>query len=109
MGWYYILNEDHTVRRAIDIDEWSHHFEFGNSSIDWTGNTDLHVSTIFLGIDRGFGRTDIPILFETLIRGGAHDNEMERYCTYDEAVEGHRRWCNLVFVREGVGDGRATF
>jgi hypothetical protein len=109
MRWYYVLNEDHTVSRVSSMDEWAMKFEFGNSNIDWTGNESLHVSTIFLGIDHGFGRTEQPILFETLIRGGPHDNRQERYCTYDEAIEGHNMWCKLVFMREGVGDGRATF
>jgi hypothetical protein len=50
------------------------------------------VSTVWLmGIDHSFGG-DKPILFETMIFGGEHDDEMERYHSYEEAVEGHARW-----------------
>ena len=32
-----------------------------------------------------------PILFETMIFGGEHDQYQERYATREEAVEGHAR------------------
>jgi hypothetical protein len=111
MRWYYILNADHTVSRINNLEEWALSFESCYSSIDWTGNDEIYVSTIFLGVDHGHGRTEHPILFETMVFGSAYNREQERYCTYDEAIEGHRKWCNLVFVRDGVGglDDSATF
>lgn len=32
-----------------------------------------------------------PIVFETLVFGGPFSDEMDRYCTWAEAVEGHAR------------------
>ena len=53
------------------------------------------VSTVFLGMDHSFdGGT--PVLFETMIFGGEYDQFQERYCTWDEAEEGHKVACELV-------------
>jgi len=37
-----------------------------------------------------------PLLFETMIFGGEHDDYQERYSTYEEALEGHQRAIQLV-------------
>ena len=46
------------------------------------------VSTVFLGIDHGFG-SDKPILFETMIFGGEYNDRQWRYASYGEAKRGH--------------------
>ena len=55
----------------------------------------VSVSTVFLGMDHSFGGGD-PVLFETMIFGGEHDQYQERYCTWDEAEKGHQIACDLV-------------
>lgn len=50
---------------------------------------DCEVSTVFLGIDHGFTGDGPPVLFESLVFGGDLDGECERYCTWQEAEEGH--------------------
>jgi hypothetical protein len=50
------------------------------------------VSTVFLGSDHnhlGLGGPQ-PILFETMVFGGALDGAQHRYATWAEAAEGHR-------------------
>ena len=49
----------------------------------------VQVSTVFIGLDHNFGDGP-PLLFETLVTGGALDGEMERYSTWDEAERGHQ-------------------
>lgn len=61
----------------------------------------VFVSTVFLGVDHAWsGR---PMLFETMIFGGKHDEECWRYSTWQEAEDGHWRAVKLVkdetFVR----------
>jgi hypothetical protein len=74
--------------------EWMGHFE-ENCRIARTEWGDVAVSTVFLGIDHNwFGRT--PILFETMIFGGEHDQYQERYETIDDALRGHERAVGLV-------------
>lgn len=56
----------------------------------WIDNTEVFISTVFLGLDHSFG-TGKPILFETMIFGGKNDGWQDRYHTYREACEGHNR------------------
>jgi len=56
---------------------------------------EVFVSTVFLSLDHNY-REGEPILFETMIFGGEHDQYQERCCTYDEAVKMHETACNLV-------------
>lgn len=51
---------------------------------------DAWVSTVWLGIDHGFGY-GAPILFETMVFGGEFDEWCLRYQTRAEALDGHRR------------------
>lgn len=52
---------------------------------------DLSVSTVWLGIDHGWRAGGPPIIFETMIFGGEHNQERTRYVTEAEAIEGHNR------------------
>lgn len=47
------------------------------------------VSTVWLGIDQGFGATERPLIFESRVFGGPLDNTCRRYATRDEAIAGH--------------------
>ena len=40
-------------------------------------------------MDHSYGELSDPVLFETLVFDGPFDGEMNRYCTWDEAVRGH--------------------
>ena len=48
------------------------------------------VSTVWLGMDHGYGGGP-PIIFETMIFGGEHDQFRERYCTKESALANHNR------------------
>ncbi len=54
------------------------------------------VSTVLLGLDHNFGPAGPPILFETMIFGGKHNDYQERYATLAEAEEGHERAVAMV-------------
>ena len=49
------------------------------------------ISTVFLGLDHNPTGRGQPVLFETMIFGGWHDEFQVRYRTYDEAEAGHKR------------------
>lgn len=62
------------------------------------------VSTVWLGIDHGWGR-GVPIIFESMVFAieqwdsedfGLTDLDMERYPTEDSAMEGHADMVTLV-------------
>jgi len=57
------------------------------------------ISTVFLSMDHslaGLIGDGTPILFETMVFGGEYDEYQERYYTYDEAEEGHKRIVEMV-------------
>jgi len=54
------------------------------------------VSTVFLCFDHGHDSTKPPVVFESLIFGGPHDDWMRRYTTWDEAEAGHAEMVDVV-------------
>jgi len=54
-----------------------------------------YVSTVFLGLDHGY-KQGIPVLYETMIFGGKHDQYQERYTSLEDAVKGHKVAVELV-------------
>lgn len=87
---YYILGGANG-HEAVECDllSWSVWFDSSSHHVAHTVIGRVAVSTIFLGIDRGFEGP--PILFETMIFGGANDHYQERYSTWREAAAGHAR------------------
>ena len=53
------------------------------------------VSTVWLGLDHSWDDGP-PLIFETMVFGGALEGEMERYSTEAEAVAGHAAMCARV-------------
>jgi hypothetical protein len=49
---------------------------------------EVEVSTVFLAIDHGFGGR-LPVLWETMIFGGPHDQWCDRYISEEAATHGH--------------------
>lgn len=72
-----------------DLLTWGRFFESKDRIVARTDLGDVHVSTVFLGLDHRFTNSGDPILFETMVFGGAHDGDQERYCTWDDAERGH--------------------
>jgi len=60
---------------------------------------DVTVSTVFLGLDHSFGHGP-PILWETMIFGGPHDQYQERYMSRADAMEGHAKALTLARAPE---------
>ena len=56
---------------------------------------EVTVSTVFLVINHNFGFST-PQWFETMIFGGRFNQEQSRYETFEQAEDGHKRWCKIV-------------
>ena len=94
----YILNEHGEPVPCPDLLTWGRW---------WGTNPDRHVardeigdvlvSTVFLGLDHGWGRGP-PVLWETMVFGGKLDQGQERYVSRADAQAGHARW--VFQVRE---------
>jgi hypothetical protein len=94
---FFIMDADHNVRPVDTMEEWVHVFDLDNNVVAQTGNDNIFVSTVFLGINHNFWGEGPPILFETMIFGGKMDEYQHRYHTYDEAVSGHNMVCEELF------------
>ena len=85
----YILDNNGNPLIETDILTWSRWFETADRSVCRTQVGESTVSTVFLGLDHSFSEQGPPILYETMIFGGVHDQYQQRYATRAEAVAGH--------------------
>jgi hypothetical protein len=84
-------------KKEPNLMKWAKWFEDGHNRVVKVDSKDgVRVSTVFLGLDHQFGKGK-PLLYETMIFGGAHDEFMNRYSTQKEAIEGHERTCKMAF------------
>ena len=75
--------------RPMEMMAWTRRFsnlDYKRVASDYDG--DVHVSTVWLGLDHSFGEGP-PLIFETLVFGGPLDGEMDRYSTLEQARAGH--------------------
>ena len=56
------------------------------------------VSTVFLSINHAYGDGP-PLIFETMIFGGEHDQDQDRCSTWDEAEQMHKRMCERAGIQ----------
>ena len=96
MSLHYIL-DGKTPIAIDDLLSWARSFDRAKVHVALTDHGDIRVSTVFLGLDHSYGDSP-PLLFETMIFGGPHDEYQERYSTWDEAEEGHKRACALAGI-----------
>lgn len=85
---YYRMNPDKSTER-LSAEDWVLAFS-GDRRVASEQIGDARVSTVFLGLDHSHGYGP-PLLFETMIFGGEHDQHQERCSTYEQALEMHRK------------------
>lgn len=94
----YILDDNGNPMKCTDPLEWAGWFETaGEKRIvarDQIG--DVLISTVFLGLDHNFDGHKEPILWETMIFGGPHNEWQERASTKEGALSNHRIALQLV-------------
>lgn len=95
MSRWYKLDENNKPVLTESIDEY----------LDWERNNsrtiarhiigDVIVSTVFLGLDHSWDG-EIPVLWETMVFNGRHDQWQDRYISYEDALEGHQQTIELI-------------
>lgn len=108
MGLYYKMDAEGNVSPADSPAEWGLWFEGSSTQVDRTQVGNYLVSTVFLGLDHGFGTSAQPILFETLVfevddngeTGNSLEDTMRRYSTRDEALAGHAETVQMIIEKE---------
>ena len=91
----YILNDQHEPVPTDDARVWGEWMEKGNRQVARTEIDGVSVSTVFLGLDHQWGEGR-PILFETMIFGGKHNEYQRRCSTWHDAEVMHKEAVNLV-------------
>ena len=77
--------------KPLDLMEWAAKMEDASyKRIARTTVGEAEVSTVWLGLDHSFGHGS-PLIFETMIFGGPHDQWQDRYSTEAQAEAGHLR------------------
>jgi hypothetical protein len=62
---------------------------------------EIFISTVFLGLDHAFPmNSNKPVLWETMIFRGEHDQYQERYVSHEDAVAGHE--FALIMVKRSL-------
>lgn len=97
---FYTLDENKNVIPTDDILKWGEFREnYDNMIIKQDTIKEFFVSTVFLGIDHGFGNSRKPVVFETMIfppESKSMEVFCRRYTNYRRAVLGHKIACRLV-------------
>lgn len=97
MSRWYILNNNNkpipaSITEAADwLEESSDRRTIKRDEIG-----DILVSTVFLGLDHAWIPGGKPVLWETMIFGGEHDQYQERYTSHEDALEGHKKALTLI-------------
>lgn len=95
MAWYILDENNKPIRSTIvDCGKWLEENP-ERKAVKQEHIDDIFISTVFLGLDHAWD-SDIPVLWETMIFGGDHDQYQDRYTSYEDALEGHQIALNLV-------------
>lgn len=90
----YILDGKRAVP-CDDLMEWGRAFEAADRRVCHDQIGDIRISTVFLGVDHKWGDGP-PLLFETMIFGGTHDQYQKRCSTWEQAEAMHAEALKLV-------------
>lgn len=85
----------------IDLHTWAARFESPDAYNEYKRIGDderngVRVSTVWLGLNHNWGDGP-PLIFETMVFGGDHDEEQWRWSTEEQARAGHAEICSAVF------------
>jgi hypothetical protein len=89
--------EDKKPVPAQSIEHWqSFYFVEENRLVAWDSIGDANISTVFTGTNSRYWGDGPPLVFETMIFGGVHDNKQWKCCTWEEAEEQHKKVVEMV-------------
>lgn len=98
MSWYKLDENNNPVKveSSKDYSDWVAENEAKRVVMQQKIDR-IRISTVFLGLDHSFPRNDKkPLLWETMIFGGEHDQYQERYYSFNDALDGHFKALELV-------------
>ncbi len=84
--------------RPMELMEWARAVENEGKVVGKDIIDGQRVSTVWLGLDHSFDEGP-PLIFETMIFGGPHDQYCDRYSNEEAALAGHNR--TVAALRDG--------
>jgi len=104
MADLYVLDENGEPRREPDVRAWAGWFANARPERQVAEtmlfDDEVRVSTVFMGMDLGFGET-APVLWQTMIDCGPVDGRVWRYTSRADAVSGHQFAVLRAIVAQG--------
>jgi hypothetical protein len=96
MAFFYLLDENKkpyqvSLEQSLTVYD---NLDMKVTKQDIVGH--IKVSTVFLGMDHRMIGESLPVLWETMIFGGEHDQYQERYTSHEDALAGHQKALDLV-------------
>lgn len=95
----WILDADLRPVPCGDLLRWAQWFEHSDRHVAETRLGRVRISTVFLGLNHQWQPGGEPLLYETMIFGGARDGEIDRYATWNEAMAGHAQRVAQIAAR----------
>lgn len=101
MSNWYILDNNHNpiskpvLEAAKWIEDNPNRKVVKQDRFEDENGVEIFVSTVFLSLDHAWN-SPTPVLWETMIFGGEHDQYQERYSSYKDALEGHEKAITLI-------------
>ena len=91
----YILDKEGNPQVENDLGKWGKYMESAERHVAQDSVDGIKISTVFLGLDHNYG-DGAPVLWETMIFGGSHDQYCERYASKEGALAGHKKAVDMV-------------
>ena len=97
---YYILDKNNKPKKVKNVLVWAKWFEETDRRVKTDDFETMHldpvrISTIFMGLDcdsiHDQGCKAAPYLWETMVFGGIHDGLEVKYCSAEDALQGHNQ------------------
>lgn len=99
---FYILDAETKQVVQADLATWSRWLESAERKVAETIlGGGVFVSTAFLGMAYTFEAGE-PLLFATIVTGGAMSGYANHYATWDEALAGHHEMVGVVVLAEAT-------
>lgn len=101
--------DGHRAVPCDDLAEWAKYFGGTGRIVKQECVEEVMISTVFLAINHNFRRIGRPVLFETMIFEGPLSQSAQRYCTWDEAEQGHVAMVEAVKIAVAASQSRKLF
>lgn len=83
----YTLDEKGNPVAETDLMKWAKWFKTAERHVAQEQIGDSRISTVFLGLDHNYSAGGAPVLWETMVFGGALDREQDRCSGSREQAE----------------------